>query len=35
MTLVINTLESGNYAEQINVLLADNDFDIEIIIQQI
>ena len=31
MTLVINTLESGDYAEQINALLANNDFDIEII----
>ena len=31
MTLVLNTLESGDYAEQINALLADNDFDIEII----
>ena len=31
MTIVINTLEAGVYTEQINALLANNDFDIEII----
>ncbi|MBR6943545.1 MAG: flavodoxin family protein, partial [Fibrobacter sp.] len=31
MTLVLNTLESGDYTEQINKLLENNDFDIEII----
>lgn len=31
MTIVINTLEAGVYTEQINALLANSDFDIEII----
>lgn len=31
MTLVLNTLESGNYAEQINALVAGKDSEIEIL----